>query len=82
MRVMSSLPDLEVYKAANRCRYVQFEALKHIHGINIILDIQPISLNTVKVTNAGIGSPLGIVEKPQQCKYLNYCLPLNDTAFI
>jgi len=76
MRVMSSLPDLEVYKAANRCRHTQWEALQHVPGIDIILDIQPISLNTVRMANAGIGSPLGIVEKPQQCKCRDeYILP-------
>lgn len=67
MRTMSSLPDLEVYRAANKCRYQQEELIKHIPGLKITFVIQPISSNAIKATNAGIGSPLGVSEQHQQC---------------
>lgn len=68
MRTMSSLPDLEVYKAANECRYQQEEAIKHVPGLKITFVIQPISSTAIKATNAGAGSPLGITEQHHQCE--------------
>lgn len=64
---MSSLPDLEVYKAANECRYQQDELMKNIPGAKITFTLQPISSNAIKATNANVGSPLGITEQPHQC---------------
>ncbi|KAJ5637406.1 Bifunctional solanapyrone synthase [Penicillium lividum] len=63
---MSSLPDLEVYKVANECRYQQEGSLKHIPGLKITLVFQPVSSKAIKATNAGVGSPLGIAEQHHQ----------------
>ncbi|KAJ5734668.1 FAD-binding type 2 [Penicillium manginii] len=63
---MSSLPDLEVYKAAHECRHQQEDLIKHKPGLKITFAIQPISSNAIRATNSGIDSPLGISEKSHQ----------------
>jgi hypothetical protein len=72
MRTISSLPDLEVYKAAHECRHQQEDLIKHKPGLKITFAIQPISSNAIRATNSGIDSPLGISEKHLQCESRGY----------
>lgn len=69
MRTMTSLPDVEVYKAAERTRLDQINAIKHSPGAVINTVIQPISSSTIEACNAREGNPLGLKPESQQCMY-------------
>ncbi|KAK2767376.1 hypothetical protein FQN54_003532 [Arachnomyces sp. PD_36] len=60
LRTMSSLPDFDMYKAANECRLQQIEALGHIDGVFLTMVIQPIASGAIKTCDAKGGTPLGI----------------------
>ncbi|KAJ5805940.1 FAD-binding type 2 [Penicillium pulvis] len=45
---------------------IQDELMKSIPGAKITFTLQPISSNAIKITNANMGSPLGITEQPHQ----------------
>lgn len=60
MKMMSSLPDLELYKAAEESQWRQMEALKDVEGIEITLTIQPIACGVAKACDAKGGNPLGL----------------------
>lgn len=69
MRTMTSLPDIEVYKAAERTRLDQIDAIKHIPDALLNMVIQPISSSTIEACNARGGNPLGLEPESQQCMY-------------
>lgn len=68
MRTMSSLPDLEVYKAANECRLQQIEAVRHIEGAFLTMVIQPMASGAIKACDAKGGTPLGLTAQNHQCE--------------
>jgi len=65
---MSSLPDLEIYKAAEECRKKKTRELKDVEGLLLTISFQPISSGAMKASEAKGGSPLGIATKNHQCK--------------
>lgn len=71
MRTLSSLPDLEVYRAAEAARVEQVEALKNIEGAILTFVIQPIASGAIKTSNAEGGNTLGLTAQNQQCKLLH-----------
>lgn len=72
MRTMSSLPDVEVYKAAEETRQQQVEAVKDIPSAHLTMVIQPISSHTIAACNVKGGTPLGLEPRSHQCKLLVY----------
>lgn len=67
MRTMSSLPDLEVYRAADECRKSKLNELDGIEGLVLTLSFQPIPSAAVQASRARGGNPMGIEPKSQQC---------------
>lgn len=67
MRTMSSLPDIEVYKAADECRLQQIEAVKDIPGALVTMVIQPISSSTIEACNTTGENPMGLRPQSHQC---------------
>jgi hypothetical protein len=65
---MSSLPDLEVYKAAEESRLAQLEVLKDVEGIILTMTIQPIASGAIKASNAKGGNPMGREAQNHQCR--------------
>ena len=70
MRTMSSLPDGEVYKAANECRLQQIEALKDVEGAVLTMVIQPMATGAIEACDAKGGTPLGLTAKNHQCNLI------------
>lgn len=66
---MTSLPDIEVYNAAEEARLQQLEKVKHIPGAVITMVIQPISHSTIEACRARGGNTLGLDPRSQQCKF-------------
>ncbi|KXG49321.1 FAD-binding, type 2 [Penicillium griseofulvum] len=66
MRVMTSLPDLDVYNAIESCRLEQLEAVKSVHGARLIMNIQPISSSASRACDNQGGNPLGLKPESQQ----------------
>lgn len=64
---MSSLPDLEVYQAAEKCRLQQVDSIKGIPGALLTMVIQPMSSSTIEACNAKGGTPLGLKAQSHQC---------------
>lgn len=69
MRTMSSLPDLDMYKAVEACRIEQNEVLKDVEGIILTMVIQPMASSAIKAGEAKGGNPLGLVAQNHQCKF-------------
>lgn len=67
MRTMSSLPDIDVYNAAEECRLQQLKAIGHIPGALITMVIQPIPSSCMEACDANGGNPLGLEAKGHQC---------------
>jgi len=65
---MSSLPDLEMYRAVEASRIEQVEALKDVEGIILTMVIQPIASSAIKASEAKGGNPLGLIAQNHQCK--------------
>ncbi|OCK73798.1 6-hydroxy-D-nicotine oxidase [Lepidopterella palustris CBS 459.81] len=66
MRTMSSLPDLDMYKAVEACRIEQIEVLKNVEGIILTMVIQPIASNAINASNANGGNPMGLIAQNHQ----------------
>ncbi|KAJ5970229.1 FAD-binding type 2 [Penicillium vulpinum] len=66
VRVMASLPDLEVYNATEACRLQQLQVVKSVPGARIILSIQPISSSASRACDKQGGNPLSLKAEPQQ----------------
>lgn len=67
---MTSLPDLEVYKAAENFRLKQVERIKDIPGSNLTVVIQPLQSNVIEACNARGGTPLGLKAQSHQCAFM------------
>lgn len=81
MRTMSSLPDLEVYKAADECRKLKMIELKGVDGLGFTLSFQPIPAAAVQVSQARGGNSMGVEPKSQQCMFhavLKSKYPINE----
>lgn len=65
---MSSLPDLEVYQAAEQCRLKQVEAIKDVPGALLTMVIQPLSTSMIEACHAKGGTPLGLNAQNHQCR--------------
>lgn len=75
---MASLPDIEVYNAAEDCRLEQVEKTKHIPGAVITLVIQPMSHSTIEACNARGGNPMGLDPRGQQCTFYHFLQNLQE----
>ena len=74
MRTMATLPDLEMYKEAEKARLQQVEALKTLglKDVALTMVFQPIASSTMKVSNQKGGNPMGITSENHQCKLLSH----------
>lgn len=72
MRMMTSLPDLELYKAAEAMRLEQIASLKArgIEGIGLNMVFQPIATSSMKACNAKGGNLMGITSQNHKCKLI------------
>lgn len=68
---MSSLPDLEIYQAAEESRKEQIEALKDIESITLTMVLQPIASSTIRAGDERGGNPMGLTAQNHQCKFLS-----------
>ncbi|RDW77834.1 hypothetical protein BP6252_05887 [Coleophoma cylindrospora] len=66
LRTMSSLPDLDMYKATEACRLEQIEALKDVEGVILTMVLQPISSSVITASSAKGGNPLGLPAQQHQ----------------
>ena len=65
---MASLPDYEMYKAAEKARIEMVEKLSDVEDINVGLVYQPVTATGVSAGDAMGGTPLGLVPTQQQCE--------------
>ncbi|KAL4804248.1 hypothetical protein BDV18DRAFT_162011 [Aspergillus unguis] len=66
MRTTSTLPNIDVYRAAETARLEQMAALADLDRADLTMVIQPMSSLTVKVAREKGGNPLGIEDVGQQ----------------
>jgi len=70
MRSMTSLPDLEMYKAAEEVRAQQATILESagVENASLYLAFQPIASSAVKACDEKGGNPMGLKAQNHNCK--------------
>lgn len=67
---MTSLPDLEMFKAVEAERLHQIEVLKTagVQDVMLTMVFQPIASGAIKACDAKGGNPMGLSAQNQSCK--------------
>jgi len=60
LRTMSSMPDLEMYIAAENCWKQQLEAVKDVENASLTISFQPIASQAIRACDAKGGNPTGL----------------------